>query len=84
MCGDQLTLTANYITIIPTCLQIESPDNPMSTSSSEKLSDGIPEVRKKAFYPSATQRGEGQPSAKLKEHLGMGSTRSSNNWSLQK
>ena len=65
-------------------LQMESPDNPMSTSSGEKLPTGVPEVREKTFCPPDTQRGEGQPSAKLKEYLGMGSARNSEKWSIQR
>lgn len=48
--------------------------DPLSASS-DKLPEGIPEVKEKAFLPPPGQRGEGEPSAKLREHLGVAGSR---------
>lgn len=50
--------------------------NKLSSSSSE-LPPEVNEVKEKPFVSPSTQRGEGQPSSKLKTHLGIGSARSS-------
>ena len=55
-------------------LQVDDPNNPLATSS-EKMPDGFDEVKEKTFCPPRTQRGEGQASAKLRQHLGIGTSR---------
>ena len=52
----------------------EDPTNDVS-SSSRSLPVGVNEVREKTFCPPASQRGEGQPSPKLRRHLNINSSR---------
>ena len=54
--------------------QPEFDDNPLSKSSA-KLPDTVPEVKSKTFVPPRHQRGEGNPSAKLRRHIGVGAGR---------
>ena len=42
------------------------------SASSAKLPEGVSEVQGKTFKPPTGQRGEGQPSPKLRRHLGIG------------
>ena len=53
----------------------EDPSNELSSSRHE-LPAEVPEVKEKPFIPPSTQRGEGQPSPKLRRHLGISSSRS--------
>lgn len=55
-------------------IQPEKKDDPLSASA-EELPDGVPEVRRKTFCPPSHQRGEGLPSAKLRETIGVSTTR---------
>ena len=55
-------------------MQPAEPDNPVSASS-EKLPPEVEEVNEKTFLPPPSQRGEGQPSARLREHLGAGTAK---------
>lgn len=50
-------------------------EDPLSSSSFE-LPAGVSEVKEKTFCPPVSQRGEGKPSAKLKQHMGLGTSRS--------
>lgn len=70
-----ICLTHLPITPHPTiCSQPEDPDDPLSASSA-KLPTGVSEMREKTFRPPPGQRGEGEPSAKLRQHLGIGRSR---------
>jgi hypothetical protein len=60
--------------LIHIIFQLEDPDNSLSTSSAQLPAD-IDEVREQTFVPPASQRGEGQPSAALRAHLGIGTAR---------
>lgn len=55
-------------------MQAEDPNDCLSASSA-KLPAGVTEVRDKTFCPPAHQRGEGAPSTKLRQHLGITSRR---------
>lgn len=55
--------------------QAEDENDPISSSSST-LPDCVPEVHESTFCPPHTQRGEGQPSPKLKASIGAGTVRS--------
>ena len=55
-------------------MQSAEPDNPVSASSAD-LPPEVEEVNEPTFRPPPSQRGEGQPSARLREHLGAGARR---------
>ena len=64
---------------IPAPLNDES--NSLS-SSSDRLPDGVDEVKEKPFIAPTHQRGEGQPSPALRRHLGVGSSRTGTAFSI--
>ena len=55
---------------------VADPADPLSRSS-DKLPPEVNEVKQKTFSPPPSQRGEGQPSPKLKRHVGINSSRTS-------
>ena len=51
------------------------------SGSSDHLPDGVDEVKEQPFRAPRFQRGEGQPSPELRQHLGVGSTRTGTTFS---
>ena len=66
------THTQNYVRHTIVCvfvfLQVEDVGDPISTSA-ETLPDGVDETKEKTFKSPPNQRGEGQPSAFLRDYL---------------
>lgn len=72
------TSCPNYLSPSYPC-QPEEEEDPLSTSGA-KLPAGVDEVREKTFSPPPSQRGEGQPSPELREHVGAGTGRQRQSW----
>ena len=72
-----------FLCVLCSTYQAEDESNPLSSSSS-KLPDCVPEVNVGTFCPPRNQRGEGQPSEKLKQSVGAGTARSGTTFEIVK